>query len=291
MGRRSRTTVVAGTVALMFGASASFGAASAAAVTGTECGGTVRGAPGESVSVNPDSLLGLGPDRLVNVGTVPSSGSRTIDVTGALSGLLGPLAPGCSIVAQATEPVEKAAEPVVKAAEPVVKAVEDATGQQLPGSPAPERGQPTPEPERSPSGSNAPATASNAAPAPAPAPQFGPFLPLSFDVGPAQQGVYNFSSLSLYDYRKLFGVTPGQFGQLPSSNLFGGSELFGPTPQFGILGADSAAAKDVAAAGRAEALPTASADRVALPVLVAVLALSGVTAALARSWILRPKKR
>ncbi len=301
MGRRSRATVVAGTAALMFGASASFGAASAAAATGTECGDTVRGAPGESVLVNPDSLLGLGPDRLVNVGTVPSSGSRTIDVTGVLGGLLGPLisAPSCSIVAQATAPVEKAvepvlkaADPVVKAADPVVKAVEGVTGQQLPGSSAPEPQEPAPEANRPAPQPNQAAGASSASQqqAPAPAPQFGPFLPASFDVGPAQRGVYDFSALSLYDYRELFNVTPGEFGQLPSSNLFEGSELFGHSPKFGILGAESGRATDVAAAGRAEPLPAGSADRVALPVLVAVLALSGVTAALARSWILRPRR-
>ncbi len=294
MGRRSKASVVAGTAALLFGASVSFGAGSAAAATGTECGGTVRGAPGEAVSVNPLGLLGVGPDELVTVGEIPSSGSSTINVTSALGGVLGPLAPGCALTLEAVEPVTKvaepvleAAEPVTKAAEPVTKAVEGVTGP-LPGSSEPER--PAPEQNQAAPESNQAATASNQ-PTVAPAPQFGPFLPTNFDVGPAQQGVYDFSSLSLYDYGQLFAASSGGFGQLPSSNLFGGSELFGHSPQFGILGAEGgAAAADVAAAGRAQALPDEGADRVALPVLVAVLMLSGVTAALVRSWVVRPTK-
>lgn len=295
MGGRSKATVVAGTVALLFGAGASFGAGSAVAVTGTECGGTVRGAPGESVSVNPASLLGTGPDKLVTVGKVPSSGSSTIDVTGALGGMLGPLAPQCTLVAEAVEPVTKAAEPVRDAAEPVLeaaeparKAVEGVTGPlPVPGGSEGQPQQPAPE-------SNAQAESNGPAPAsslPAPAPQFGPFLPANFDVAPLQQGVYDFSSLSLYDYSQLFSGNAAGFGQLPSAGMFGNSELFGHSPQFGFLGKDrNPAAADVAAAGRAEALPAEGADRVALPVLVAVLMLSGVTAALVRSWLVRPSK-
>lgn len=286
MGRRSRATVVAGTVALLFGAGASFGAASAAAVTGTECGGTVRGAPGESVSVNPDGLLGLGPDRLVTVGSVPSSGSSTINVTSALGGLLGPLAPQCTLVAEAIEPVREAVEPVRKAAEPVLEAAEGVTGP-LPGVSDPEP-QPAPETNEPAAGSNGTA---NRPAAPAPAPQFGPFVPAGLDLGPVQAGVYDFSSLSLYDYSQLFSASAGGFGQLPSSNLFGGSDLFGHSPEFGMYGAGGGAtASDVAAAGRAQALPAEGADRVALPVLVAVLMLSGVTAALVRSRVVRPSK-
>jgi hypothetical protein len=293
MGRRSRATVVAGTAALLFGASASFGAGSATGATGTQCGGTVRGAPGEAVTVNPAGLLGVGPDRQVTVGRVPSSGTRTINVTSALGGLAGPLAPQCSIVLEAVQPVQEAAEPVLdaaepvrKAAEPVVEAAEGVTGP-LPGSSAPE---PAPEQRRPAPESQEPAVSNLPAPAPAPAPLFGPFLPASFDVGPAQRGVYDFSSLSLYDYGQLFAANSAAFGQLPSSNLFGSSDLFGPSPKFGILGANGDSAADIAAAGRAEAMPSEGADRVALPVLVAVLTLSGVTAALARSWLHRPSK-
>ncbi|MQA15971.1 MAG: hypothetical protein GEV09_18025 [Pseudonocardiaceae bacterium] len=291
MGTRNKATVVAGTVALLFGAGASFGAGSAAAASLAECGGTVEGSPGEAVTVNPAALLGAGPDKAITVGNVPSSGSTTLDVTSALGGVLGPLAPACTVVVEAIEPVT---EPVREAAEPVTKAVEDVAGP-LPGLPAPEPNQPAPEPNQPAPQPNQPAPQPESQPAPAaapvPAPQFGPFMPADFDMGPLQRGVYDFSSLSLYDYRELFSAGVGEFGRLPSSNLFGNSELFGQAPQFGILGAaqDSAAA-DVAAAGRAHALPAEGVDRVALPVLVAVMMLSGVTAAMVRSWMVRPKK-
>ena len=52
------------------------------------------------------------------------------------------------------------------------------------------------------------------------------------------------------------------------------------------LGKQSAAANDVAAAGRASALPATGVERVALPILVAVLMLASVAAALLRSWVL-----
>jgi hypothetical protein len=58
-----------------------------------------------------------------------------------------------------------------------------------------------------------------------------------------------------------------------------------------LLGEDNggAANSDVQNAGRAEALPIggSSAGDVGLPMLLAVLALSGVSAGLARTWVLR----
>ncbi len=60
----------------------------------------------------------------------------------------------------------------------------------------------------------------------------------------------------------------------------------GYTPQFGILGTDNPG-DGVQAAGRAEALTPPEGQKIALPVLLAVLALSVVTAALVRTWVLR----
>ncbi len=66
------------------------------------------------------------------------------------------------------------------------------------------------------------------------------------------------------------------------------ADLFG-TPSVSNTpapGKQSAAANDVAAAGRASALEASGVDRIALPVLVAVLMLASVSAALLRSWVL-----
>jgi hypothetical protein len=109
---------------------------------------------------------------------------------------------------------------------------------------------------------------------------FGPVLAADF----TPQLGSDFGQITFYDYSRLFTASPSAFGSVSSPDLFGSS------PTFGILGAEDAAgaagaAQDVAAAGRVLALPTQGADRVALPVLVAVLMLSAVTAALVRSWV------
>ncbi|HEV3052651.1 MAG TPA: hypothetical protein VGX50_20225, partial [Longimicrobium sp.] len=78
----------------------------------------------------------------------------------------------------------------------------------------------------------------------------------------------------------------GSLGRLSAGMLT--ADLFG-TPSVSntpALGQQSAAANDVAAAGRASALEANGVDRIALPVLVAVLMLASVSAALLRSWVL-----
>jgi hypothetical protein len=87
----------------------------------------------------------------------------------------------------------------------------------------------------------------------------------------------------MVDYGSIPFARPGLFAPSPSV-LYGGS-VSGYTPQFGILGA--ADQDGVQAAGHAEALSPVSGNKIALPVLLAVFALSGVTAALVRTWVLR----
>ena len=72
----------------------------------------------------------------------------------------------------------------------------------------------------------------------------------------------------------------------PSPGVRYGGAVSGYTPQFGILGADPNQ-NGVSVAGNAEALRAPSGTRIAFPVLLAVFALSGVTAALVRTWVLR----
>lgn len=85
------------------------------------------------------------------------------------------------------------------------------------------------------------------------------------------------------DYSSIPFARPGLFAPSPSV-LYGGS-VPGYTPQFGILGTDNR--DGVQAAGHAEALTAPTGGKIALPVLLAVFALSGVTAALVRTWVLR----
>jgi hypothetical protein len=60
----------------------------------------------------------------------------------------------------------------------------------------------------------------------------------------------------------------------------------GYSPEFGIVG-DTPPDDGISVAGRAEALSPPKSQRVEFPVLLAVLFLSGVTAALVRTWVLR----
>lgn len=95
---------------------------------------------------------------------------------------------------------------------------------------------------------------------------------------------YNFGRSPMAMYANLPFAQPGLFSPTPGAQY--GSSVPGYSPQFGILGGNGQP-DGVEAAGHAEALAAPSGDKVALPVLLAVLALSGVTAALVRTWVLR----
>jgi hypothetical protein len=111
-------------------------------------------------------------------------------------------------------------------------------------------------------------------------------MPSGFDF---TLGTFN-SGLPHFNYAQLLTLgSPGigSLGRLSSGVLT--ADLFGtPSVSNGSanLGKQSAAANDVAAAGRASALPATGVERIALPILVAILMLASVTAALLRSWAL-----
>ena len=274
MTDRGRATVVTGIAALLFGASASFGAgtAIAAPLIGT-CGGEVEGEPGTPVA------LRLAGSELVTVGEVPASGSAKLSAS-KLPVLGGAV---CSVTATAVETAAPVTAPVQETLEPVGEAVgvapAPAPAQSAPAQPAPAQPAPVQQPDAASDPLPAASDPLPATPVPAAMP-FGPVLAADF----TPQLGSDFGQITFYDYSRLFTASPSAFGSVSSPDLFGSS------PTFGILGAEDAAgaagaAQDVAAAGRALALPTQGADRVALPVLVAVLMLSAVTAALVRSWV------
>jgi hypothetical protein len=249
-------------------------AAPAPMLVGT-CGDTVRGAPGQRVGVR---VAGL---SVIDVGSVPSQGSRTFDATPALREAMGPVAPVCKITAEPLSPITAPVEGVIA---PAVAPIKGAVGSLpalappaspgAPASPPPAASAGQPQPGAAP----APALAS-----PASGPFFGPAMPTDF---PFALGQYS-SGLPRYNYAELLAIgRPGALGRLSAGMLT--ADLFG-TPQVSNgsgLGKQSAAANDVAAAGRASALPATGVEQIALPVLVAVLMLASVAAALLRSWVL-----
>jgi hypothetical protein len=299
MGTRARVTTVAGAATLLCAASTFGGVVSALAApskvstTATVladaptpmlvggCGDTVRGDPGQRVGVREADL------PVLDVGAVPATGSSTFDATPALRQLMGPLAPACKISA---EPLSPLLAPVVAVIAPFAAPLTGPIGP-VPGLAAP------PSPGAPPSApSAAPAaptdrpqpTAAPALASPAVGPFTGPVMPSDF---PFALGRYS-SGFPRYNYADLLAIGhPGALGRLSAGMLT--ADLFG-TPQVsngsGLaklgFGKQSAAANDVAAAGRATALPANGVEQIALPVLMAVLMLAGVTAALLRSWVL-----
>jgi hypothetical protein len=244
------------------------------------CGDTVRGNPGQRVGVRVADL------PVADVGEVPASGTRTYDATPALRKMMGPVAPVCMLTAQ---PLLPTTGPVDKIIAPAVAPLQGALGQVpvlgQPASPA------SPVPAAPPPGAPAAQPQPGAAPAPpaiaspAAGPFFGPATPSDF---PFTLGTYN-SGLPHFNYAELLTIGrpgAGGIGKLSAGVLT--ADLFGtPSVSNGsALGKQSAAANDVAAAGRASALPATGVERIALPILVAVLMLASVTAALLRSWVL-----
>jgi hypothetical protein len=76
----------------------------------------------------------------------------------------------------------------------------------------------------------------------------------------------------------------------PSPGVRYGGGIPGYSPEFGVVG-ELPPDDGVSVAGRAEAISPANGQRVELPVLLAVLVLSCVTAVLVRTWVLRKAPR
>jgi hypothetical protein len=92
------------------------------------------------------------------------------------------------------------------------------------------------------------------------------------------------------DYSGIPFATAGLF--TPSPAIRYGSQIPGYAPQYGLTSPDSTSTgnSSVQTAGQAEALPSAQdgfTNGSNLPLLLAVLALSGVSAGLVRTWVLR----
>ncbi|MGH3887437.1 MAG: hypothetical protein ACRDSZ_12870 [Pseudonocardiaceae bacterium] len=237
----------------------------------------MRGTSGQRVGVRTASL------PVVDVGRVPSSGSSTLDATPALREMLGPVAPACTITAEAISPATAPLEAVIgPALAPALAPARDTVGGAIPALAQPSSpGAPSAPPPPAPADQSQPAAAPSLTPA-----GFGPFFGPTSPSFPYALGLYS-SGLPHYNYAELLAIgRPGSLGRLSAGMLT--ADLFGTQSVSNgpALGKQSAAANDVAAAGRASALEASGVERIALPVFVAVLMLAGVSAALLRSWVL-----
>lgn len=287
------------------------------------CATSVQGAPGQPVSLAPGAVLGivtdvvravplLGPPIAGQVGNAfaalpPIPIGAIPNGTGYITGgtianavveqvkkipLLGPtlLAPVVSgVQTQLTSlcgvtvtGANAVAEPVQDGAKAVGDTSEAIVGQVVPGAP----GSSTPggsqggKPGTNP-GSGPGAGGSGGIPAPN-QPIVGGLSDLGLQL--YTPGLWDWGRSPMADYSNIPFARAGLWAPSPGVRYGGG--VPGYSPEFGIVG-DTPPDDGVSVAGRAEALTPPAAQRVEFPVLLAVLALSGVTAALVRTWVLR----
>ncbi|MCR6489501.1 hypothetical protein M8542_42460 [Amycolatopsis sp. OK19-0408] len=294
MGERTRRATAVGATAFVLAGSAVLGLpgnASAAETKTVPCGSTVDAKPGDTVK-GTTPLLGIP----LNLGVV-TEGTKVL--TGTINALLGTLcnvtvhvvdavvAPVPVIGAPAASAVNQGVEGLTSGAQQGLSAVTGGGKQQSPGTGgnqqqppaqggtggAPQGGTPA-------GGTGIPEANSPLLPGFSGSPAFGGF-PFTLGTGYAP----------MRDYSGIPFATAGLF--TPSPAIRYGSQIPGYAPQYGLNGPDGTASSGnagIQTAGQAEALPSASGgftNGSNLPLLIAVLALSGVSAGLVRTWVLR----
>jgi hypothetical protein len=327
---RRRVKSFAAAIALVFATSTAIllggGTATAAEpIIIGDCSVNVHGTPGQPVSLAPAALFGIVTDVVraipllgppiaaeinkqlatlppIPIGALPTGTGYITGGTIAnsviaelnklplglgvplatfLSGMQNQLAQLCGVTVTG---VNAAAAPVQDGAAAVADASQEATEKLIPGSsggaPAP-GGKPGTNPGTTPGASGA----SGGTPAPN-QPVTGGLSDLGLDL--YQQGLWNYGRSPMADYSNIPFARPGMWA--PSPGVRYGGAVPGYSPEFGIVG-DTPPDDGVSVAGRAEAISPPTSQRVEFPVLLAVLALSGVTAALVRTWVLRRAPR
>ncbi|QFU94706.1 hypothetical protein [Amycolatopsis sp. YIM 10] len=286
MRRQIQRTAAVGAATFLLAGSAAIATPATASAADTKkvpCGSSVTAKPGDTI-LGTTPLLGIP----LNLGVVSEA---TKVLTGVVDGLLGGLCKvTVTVIDTVVAPVPGVGAPLADATKGVVDGVHSGTvgalggGQQAPeskpGSPqTPPGGSPGGAPQTGPGGAVVPIPQSNSEVLGGSVPAFAN-LPTNFSTGFAP----------MRDYSTIPMAGPGLYS--PSPGVRYGGQIPGYAPEFGILGADGqpAGPDSVQNAGGAEALPGDDGgftEGTGLPVLIAVLALSGVTAALVRTWVLR----
>ncbi|WP_181777294.1 hypothetical protein [Amycolatopsis pittospori] len=291
MRERTRRATALGASAFILAGSAALampGQAAAAETKTATCGGSVSAKPGDKI-LGKTPLLGL-PLDLGYAG--PVSGV----LTGTINALLGTVCKvTVTIVNAVVAPVPVIGEPAAEALTGAVSGTHDALtggGKPAPGT-QPQPGKPAPGTPGGPQtgGPGAPAQGGNPAGGPGIPAANSPLLPGTFtpNFGGLPWGVST-GYAPMRDYSSIPMAMAGVFS--PSPGIRYGGQIPGYAPQFGVSaeGENGAGNPDVQNAGQAEALPSVSdgfTQDGKLPLLIAVLALSGVSAGLVRTWVLR----
>lgn len=283
MQARTRRSAAIGAAAFALAGSAILatpGTAGAADVITAKCGDTVTAHPGDQIQ----SPLGL----------------QT--VTDGLTSLTGKLLFGlCTITVNVVDTVVA---PIPQVGPPLAGAVDgavggttgalsgavDGAGKALSGGK-----QSQPAPQNPPSGGSAQSGPSGSGGSQNPAmaslipdsssPVLGGSDPAMFTMLPFGSGGY----APMRGYSDIPYALAGLFA--PSPGIRYGGQIPGYAPEVGALGNGTQQSKPLQNTGKAEALPGQNGSGIpgnaGLPMLIAVLALSGVSAALVRTWVLR----
>jgi hypothetical protein len=285
-----------------------------------DCSVNVQGTPGQPVSISPTAVLSVVTDAVravpilgpplaasakqafaalppIPIGALPTG-------TGYITGgtianavvvelnkipLLGPILASVvtTVRAQLTQlcgvtvtGVNAAAAPVQDGAAAVADGSEAAVGQ-ITGQTGNTPGSPGSSPGTGDGGSTSGSSSGPSTPAPT-SPVVGGLGGLGLDL--YQGGLWNYGRSPMADYSNIPFARAGLWA--PSPGVRYGGSVPGYSPEFGIVG-DTPPDDGISVAGRAEALSPPKSQRVEFPVLLAVLFLSGVTAALVRTWVLR----
>ncbi|WP_326956489.1 hypothetical protein [Amycolatopsis sp. NBC_01286] len=294
MENRARRATAVGATAFVLAGSAVLGmpgTASAAETKTVPCGSTVTAKPGDKIT---GSVLGI---PTINLGIV-TEGTKVL--TGTLNAILGTLCQvTVNVVNTVVSPLPGVGAPAASAINQSVQGLTSGTQQGLntltgggkQQSPAPGTGGNPQQPPAQGGTGGAPQGGTPQGTTPIPDAN-SPLLP-GFATSPVFGG-FPFSVGSGYapmrDYGGIPFATAGLF--TPSPAIRYGSQIPGYAPQYGLTGPNDAAAGNsgIQTAGRAEALPSAQdgfTNGSNLPLLIAVLALSGVSAGLVRTWVLR----
>ncbi|SFA80307.1 hypothetical protein SAMN05216266_101526 [Amycolatopsis marina] len=295
-GRTQRAAAVGAAAFVLAGSAALALPGTATAETkSVPCGGSVTAKPGDKI-LGTTPLLGIPLD----LGIV-TEGTKVL--TGTINAVLGTVCKvTVTVVDTVVAPVPVVGEPAAGAINNGVagttNALSDAAGgtanaltgggsEPAPQNP-PEQGKPAPQGPSASDGKPGRSSGPAARGVPAPnSPVLGGAgglpgyagLPISYGTGYA----------AMRDYSGIPMATAGLFA--PSPGVRYGGQIPGYSPEFGILGESEPPAPDdgVRNAGQAQALPGSQGDDngATLPLLLAVLALSGVSAALVRTWVLR----
>ncbi|MET0133833.1 MAG: hypothetical protein ABW215_09595 [Kibdelosporangium sp.] len=326
MRRLARRLAAAFAVAIVVLTCSLLGGSTAAAATPVvigSCAATVQGEPGTPIQLQPAAVLdpvvnvvrALDPLNLITpgfraafaalppipIGSIPTgtgvitAGQIANAVTAELTKipLLGPILAGVAKGVQSTFAglcgvTVRAANTVAATTQDTSAALADKANETargiIPGGPgnipAP-GGKPAPQPGTNPGAQPGGTPGGGATTSPPNSAVVGG----GFMGSPLDFSGWNYGRSPMTDYSQIPFAKAGLYAPSPGVRYGGG--VSGYSPQFGILGTDTPPADGIQAAGHAESLGGIPTRDIPVPVLLAVLALSGVTAALVRTWVLR----